>query len=139
MPQHANPYNTAFGGAIMSWIDMAAAMVAEKHTRSEVVTVKIDEISFKAPIKVGYHVLIKASLNYVGKTSMEIGVRVDAENPHTGDFFHATTAYLTFVSLDKDGRPKVVPEIELKSEDEKRRFENALKRKNFLSHQNLKK
>ncbi len=78
MPNHTNPQNSIFGGVVMSWIDMAAAMVAERHSNRPVVTVHVDDISFKAPIKIGDHVLIKASLNYVGKTSMLIGVKVYA-------------------------------------------------------------
>lgn len=125
MPQHANPYNTVFGGVIMSWIDMAAAMVAERHTRSEVVTVHIENISFKSKIKVGDHVLIDASINYVGETSMLIGVKVQAENPHLGTSVHSTTAYLTFVALGDDGKPSLIPDIKAESDSEKRRYARA--------------
>lgn len=125
MPNHTNPQNSIFGGVVMSWIDMAAAMVAERHSNRPVVTVHVDDISFKAPIKIGDHVLIKASLNYVGKTSMLIGVKVYAENPFTGITRHTTTAYLAFVALDDIGRPLQVRGVVPESLDEIRRFEEA--------------
>lgn len=128
MPNHTNPQNSIFGGIVMSWIDMAAAMVAERHSNRPVVTVHVDDISFKAPIKIGDHVLIKASLNYVGKSSMLIGVKVIAENPFTGISRHTTTAYLAFVALDDIGRPIKVRELIAETEDEKRRFQNGKKR-----------
>ncbi|MBP9680980.1 MAG: acyl-CoA thioesterase [Bacteriovorax sp.] len=125
MPNHTNPQNSIFGGVVMSWIDMAAAMVAERHSNRPVVTVHVDDISFKAPIKIGDHVLIKASLNYVGKTSMLIGVKVYAENPFTGITRHTTTAYLAFVALDDIGRPLQVRSVVPETADEIRRFEEA--------------
>jgi acyl-CoA hydrolase len=128
MPHHTNPQNTVFGGTVMSWIDIAAAMVAARHCGRPVVTAHIDDIDFIAPIKVGYHVLIQASLNYVGKTSMIVGVKVTSENPYTGESRTTTKAYLTFVALDDLGKPVVVPTLEPQTEDEKRRFENAKKR-----------
>ncbi len=128
LPEHTNHYGTAFGGVIMSWIDIAAAMVAERHCRHEAVTVSIDGISFIAPINVGDHVVIKASINYVGSTSMEIGVTVIKENPRTGDETQATSAYLTFVGLDKNKKPVKIPKIKAETEDEIRRFKNAEER-----------
>lgn len=128
MPNNTNPQNSIFGGVVMSWIDMAAAMVAERHSNRPVVTVHIGDISFKAPIKIGDHVLIKASLNYVGKTSMLVGVKVVAENPFTGITRHTTTAYLTFVALDDIGKPIEVNPLILETEEEKRRYEEAKKR-----------
>jgi acyl-CoA hydrolase len=128
MPNHTNPQNTVFGGTVMSWIDIAAAMVAARHCGKPVVTAHIDDIDFIAPIKVGYHVLIQASLNYVGKTSMIVGVKVTSENPYTGEVRTTTKAYLTFVALDDLGKPIEVPGLKVESEDEIRRFENAKKR-----------
>src|SRR6478609_7073992 len=128
MPNHTNPQNTIFGGTVMSWIDIAAAMVAARHCGRPVVTAHIDDIDFIAPIKMGYHVLIQASLNYVGRTSMIVGVKVTSENPYTGESRTTTKAYLTFVALDDLGRPILVPELKPESEDEIRRFENAKKR-----------
>lgn len=138
MPNDTNPQNSIFGGVVMSWIDMVAAMVAERHSHRPVVTVHIDDISFKAPIKIGDHVLIQASLNYVGKTSMLVGVKVIAENPFTGISRHTTTAYLTFVALDDIGKPievcKVIPE----TDEEKRRYEEGEKRLKQLREKNKK-
>lgn len=128
MPTHTNPQNTVFGGIVMSWIDIAAAMVAARHCGRPVVTAHIDDIDFIAPIKMGYHVLIQASLNYVGKTSMIVGVKVTSENPYTGESRTTTKAYLTFVALDDLGRPVEVPGLQPETEDENRRYENAQKR-----------
>jgi len=128
MPFHTNPQNTVFGGTVMSWIDIAAAMVAARHCGRPVVTAHISDIDFIAPVKMGYHVLIQASLNYVGRTSMIVGVRVTSENPQTGESRITTKAYLTFVALDDQGRPMKVPELSYVTEDEIRRFENAKKR-----------
>jgi len=125
MPQHANHCDIAFGGTIVSWIDMVAAMVAQRHCECEVVTVSIDKLSFLEPIKIGDHVLLMASANYVGHTSMEVGVRVMVENPFTGASIRATTAYLTFVALGPDKRPVAIPRLDPETPDECRRFENA--------------
>lgn len=125
MPNHTNALNTVFGGTVMSWIDIAAAMVAARHCGRPVVTAHIDDIDFIAPIKVGYHVLIQASMNYVGRTSMIVGVKVTSENPYTGEARITTKAYLTFVALDDLGRPIEVPGLNLETEDEIRRNENA--------------
>jgi acyl-CoA hydrolase len=125
MPNNTNALNTVFGGTVMSWIDIAAAMVAARHCGRPVVTAHIDDIDFIAPIKVGYHVLIQASMNYVGRTSMIVGVKVTSENPYTGESRKTTKAYLTFVALDDLGRPIEVPGLTPETEDEIRRFENA--------------
>lgn len=138
MPHQANPQNTIFGGVVMSWIDMAAAMVATRHSQRPVVTAHIDSIDFKAPVKVGYHLHILASLNFVGKTSMEIGVKVLSENPVNGTSSVATTAYLTFVALDEFGRPTPVPGLKLLTDDDRRRFENGKKRVEFRKKLRLK-
>lgn len=128
MPNDTNPQNSIFGGVVMSWIDMAAAMVAERHSNRTVVTVHVGDISFKAPIRIGDHVLIQASINYVGKTSMLVGVKVIAENPFTGITRHTTTAYLTFVALDDIGRPIQTRGLIPETDEEKRRFEAGKKR-----------
>lgn len=128
MPNHTNVHGTVFGGTVMGWIDIAAAMVAARHCGRPVVTAHIDDIDFIAPIKMGYHVLIQASLNYVGRTSMIVGVKVTSENPHTGEARTTTKAYLTFVALDDLGRPVEVPGLTPQSDDEIRRFANAQKR-----------
>jgi acyl-CoA hydrolase len=125
MPNHTNSHGTVFGGTVMGWIDIAAAMVAARHCGRPVVTAHIDDIDFIAPIKMGYHVLIQASLNYVGKTSMIVGVKVTSENPFTGESRTTTKAYLTFVALDDLGRPVEVPGLTPRTDEDLRRFENA--------------
>mgnify|MGYP001589295371 CR=1 FL=1 len=133
LPSHANALGTIFGGRIVSWIDIAAAIAAGRHARRVVVTASIDALHFVAPVKVGHVVHIKAMVNYAGKTSMEIGVRVDSENQITGDTLHTATAYLTFVALDDQGRPSAVPEVRPESPEEKRRFDQAkLRRKSRI-------
>jgi len=125
MPQHANDYGIAFGGTIMSWIDMVAAMVAQKHCECEVVTVSTDKISFLEPIAIGDHVVLKASANFVSHTSMEVGVQVTKENPYTGASIRATTAYLTFVGLGPNKHPIAIPHLVPETPDEIRRYSNA--------------
>jgi len=125
MPQHASEYGLAFGGTIMAWIDMVGAMVAQNHCQSKVVTASIDQISFRAPIHIGDHVVLKASVNYVGRTSMEVGVQVTRTNPYTGESVRATSAHLTFVALDEKMRPIQVPRLQPETPDEHRRYENA--------------
>ena len=125
MPQHTNHYGTVFGGTIMSWIDLVAAMVAERHCGHEVVTASIDTISFKAPIYIGEHVVLKASVNYVGNTSMEVGVQVSKENPYTNQSEITTIAYLTFVGLDENRKPVKIPDLIPETNDEIRRYKNS--------------
>jgi acyl-CoA hydrolase len=124
-PHQVNTHGTAFGGVIMSWIDLIAAMAGQRHCEGSVVTASIDKVSFRAPIHVGDHVLLRASVNYVGKTSMEIGVRVDREDPATGERIHTTTAYLTFVHLDRDEVPAQIRPLRPETPEEKRRYRNA--------------
>lgn len=125
MPHQANPQGTAFGGAIVAWIDMVAAMVAQRHCGKEVVTAGIDSLVFKEPIRIGDHVVLKASINYVGRSSMEVGVQVSREDPYGGNRVIATKAHLTFVALDENKRPTAVAPILPETEQEKRRYENA--------------
>lgn len=122
LPDDANHYGTAFGGAIMSWIDLIAVMAAQRHSEKESVTVSIDRVNFISPIQIGDHVHLLAMVNYVGRTSMEVGVQVNRENPYTGERVRATTAYLSFVALDENKKPTSVPELILESETEIRRF-----------------
>jgi acyl-CoA hydrolase len=125
MPQHSNHYGIAFGGVVMSWIDVLAAMVAQKHCGIEVVTASTDQICFRTPIYVGDHVILRASANYVGRTSMEVGVQVTSENFQTGESVRATSAYLTFVGLDDRKRPTPIPQLKPETPDELRRHRNA--------------
>ena len=125
MPDQANPYGTAFGGAIVAWIDMVAAMAAQRHCGKEVVTAGIDSLIFKEPIHIGDHVVLKASVNYVGRSSMEVGVQVTREDPYSGEKVIATTAHLTFVALGENKMPTVAPSILPETKQEKRRYKNA--------------
>lgn len=109
----------------MSWIDIAAAIAAQRHSNKEVVTASIDSMSFVAPVYKGWVVNLHASVNFVSKTSMEVGVRVDAENPKTGETFHTSSAYLTFVALGSNGKPAPVPALILETETDHRRNEAA--------------
>lgn len=131
MPGDANKHGTIFGGKIMSWLDIAAAMCAERHCNNPVVTAHISDIDFISPINVGYHVIISASVNYVGRSSIVVGVRVDSENPYTGETRKTAKAYLTFVSIDEFGKSIEVPRLIVETKDEKRRYENAQKRAEF--------
>ena len=125
MPHQANPHGTAFGGVIMACIDMVAAMAAQRHCGMEVVTAGIDSLVFKEPVRIGDHVVLRASVNYVSRSSMEVGVQVTRENPYTGEQVVATTAHLTFVALDKNKKPTPAPPILPETDQEKQRYEQA--------------
>jgi uncharacterized protein (TIGR00369 family) len=128
-PQDINPAGNVHGGVIMKLIDTAGGLVANRHTRSNTVTASIDRLDFHHPVFVGDLVTFKASMNYAGTTSMEVGVRVEAENVFTGVVRHTASAYLTFVSLDANGKPKSVPPLILETDDEKRRNAEAMSRR----------
>jgi uncharacterized protein (TIGR00369 family) len=128
-PQDINNSGNVHGGAIMKLIDTAAGVVAIKHARNNAVTASIDRLDFHYPVFAGDLVTLKASLNLVGRTSMEIGVRVETENLFTGELKHTASAYLTFVCLDKSGRPMVLPPLILETDIEKRRNQEALARR----------
>lgn len=125
LPPDTNHHGTIFGGRVLQWIDIAAGIAAQRHCREKVVTAAIDEMHFRVPIKQGDIVVLRGSVNYVSRSSMEIGVRVDRESPATGRLFHAATAYLTFVALDDDDHPVEVPELILETEDQRRRWGDA--------------
>ena len=121
MPEHTNQRGTIFGGIIMSWIDMVACMVAERHSGMRVVTVSIDTLTFDAPAFIGDHIILKSCINYVGNTSMEIGVKVIKENPITGESIQTTTAHLTMVALDNNNKPTKVPQLLMETGAETRK------------------
>jgi acyl-CoA hydrolase len=129
LPSDTNAIGTIFGGKIMSWIDIAGAITASRHSRRTVVTASIDALHFLAPVKLGHFVHIRAAVNFVSRTSMEVGVRVDSENPLTGEFTHTATAYTTFVALDDHSRPTQVPRLILQTPTDKRRHTAAQKRR----------
>lgn len=129
MPMDANVVGNVFGGTILRLIDEVASIVALKHARSNIVTASIDRMDFYSPVYVGDMLRLIASINFVHKTSMEIGVRVEAENPLTGEVRHTGTCFLTYVALDSKRKPIPVPRLEPKTEDEKRRWNEALERR----------
>lgn len=129
LPQHTNSLHTVFGGVVMSWVDIAAATCAMRHANRQVVTASIDAMHFLAPIKIGWVVTLKASVNYTSRTSCEVGVRVTAENPITEEYHHTASAYVTLVSLDSNGKPSPMPPIAPESEEEKSRYKAAEQRR----------
>jgi acyl-CoA hydrolase len=129
MPGDANNMGHVFGGVIMSMMDKTAAISAYRHCRAPVVTASIDRVDFREPIHLGDLVVMKASVNYAGRTSMEVGVRVEAEELLTGRRRHTNSCYLTFVAVDRNGRPIEVPELLPETQDEQRRYQAATERR----------
>ena len=134
LPQHANPAGNVHGGVIMKFIDDAAGVVATKHARTNVVTAAIERLDFHRPVFIGNLLILKACLNVTGRSSMEIGVRVEAEDLLAGETRHIASAYLTFVSLNHEGRPLPVPPFTPTSEDGIRRAREAANRKQCYMH-----
>jgi acyl-CoA hydrolase len=133
LPQHTNALGSVFGGTVMSWVDIAAATCAMRHCSKQVVTASVDALHFLAPIRLGWIVMIRASINYVGGTSCEVGVKVISENPISGETYHTASAYLTFVSLDSHNRPTPMPGLLLENDDHRRRHAAAeIRRANRL-------
>ena len=122
LPNDTNLLGNVLGGRVMHLMDMCAAMSAYKHARTAVVTASVDRLDFLAPAKMGEIMILKSSVNYTGKSSMEVGVRIVSENPKTGDIYHTSSAYLTFVSLNENGKPKRVDDINPENDNEIRRF-----------------
>lgn len=130
LPHEANVHGTVLGGTVMHWIDLAAAVVANRHCRRPVVTAAIDEMSFLAPIQVGQLALIHAHITLVDHSSMEIQVRVESEDLLTGEKRHTSTAYVTFVALDPvTKRPVDVPPLILETDEERAEHARALERR----------
>jgi uncharacterized protein (TIGR00369 family) len=128
-PENANPAGNVHGGDIMKLIDTAGGVAATRHARAHVVTASIDRMDFHHPVYIGDFLILKASVNFVGKTSMEVGVRVEAENPITGEKRHTGSAYLTFVALDTDKRPIQLPPLILETDDDRHRKAEAGERR----------
>ena len=129
MPHHANNLGHVFGGVMLSMMDKTAAVAAFRHCRLNVVTASIDRVDFREPIHVGDLVVMKASVNYTGRTSMEVGVRVEAEELLSGRRRHTNSCYLTFVAVDQNGRPIDIPGVVAETPDELRRFQAAEQRR----------
>ena len=129
MPHHANNLGHVFGGVMLSMMDKTAAVAAFRHCRLNVVTASIDRVDFREPIHVGDLVVMKSSVNFVGRTSMEVGVRVEAEELLTGRRRHTNSCYLTFVAVDRNGRPIEIPGLTPETNEERRRFDAARERR----------
>lgn len=129
LPNDTNQLGNLLGGRLMHWMDIAAAIAAQRHSNCVCVTASVDELNFHQPIKLGEVVILRASVNRAFRTSMEIGVQVLTENQLTGERKTANTAYLTFVALDRGGKPTTIPPVLPETEDEQRRYEEALHRR----------
>ena len=129
LPNDANTLGNVLGGMVLHWADLAAAVVAHRHCRSEAVTASMDQVSFLAPIKVGQVAAFSARMTYAGRTSMEIRVDVESEDLRTGKRRKTSTAYMTFVAIDKRGRPKPVPPLILETDEERREARAAQARR----------
>ncbi|GEJ59409.1 acyl-CoA thioesterase [Anaeromyxobacter diazotrophicus] len=129
LPGYANSFGNAFGGRVMQWIDLAAAMAAMRHTRMPVVTASIDQLAFHGPIRVGQIAILKARVNAVFGSSMEIEVTVESEDPRSGEQRLCCDAFVTFVALGKDGKPAKAPLLLTETEDEARRAAEAAVRR----------
>ena len=128
-PESANPAGNVHGGVIMKLIDEAGGVAAYRHARCNVATASIDRLDFRGAVHVGNLLTLKASLHYAGRTSMDVGVRVEAEDLVTGEVRHTATARLTFVAVDAEGKPRQVPPLILETEEERRRGNDAHKRR----------
>ena len=135
MPMDANVAGNVFGGTILRLVDEVASIVAFRHARKNVVTASIDRMDFLAPVYIGDLLRLNASINYVHRTSMEVGVRVEAEDPLTGQVRHTGTCFLTYVALDKDRRPTPVPTLSPETEEDKRRLTEAKLRRDLRLQQ----
>ena len=129
MPQHANVLGHVFGGVVLSMMDTTAAVSAIRHARMACVTVSVDRVDFREPIHVGDLIIMKSSVNFVGRTSMEIGVRVESENILTGVRRHTNSCYLTFVAVDRNGKPVPVPPLRPETPEQIRRHQAAKERR----------
>ncbi len=129
LPNDANPLNALLGGRLMHWIDLAGAMAAHRHSRTYVVTASIDHMDFLVPVRVGDFVVLRSSVNRAFRTSMEVGVKVWVENYRSQENRHVSSAYLTFVAIDAAGHKMVVPPVVPETEDEKRRYDGAARRR----------
>ena len=129
LPNDANPLNALLGGRLMHWIDLAGALAAHRHSRQWVVTASIDHLDFLVPVRVGDLCILRSSVNRAFHTSMEVGVKVWVENYRAEEKRHVSSAYLTFVAIDAAGNRVRIPPVIPETEDEKRRYEGALRRR----------
>ncbi len=129
LPSDANPMGFVHGGTILKLVDTAAAVAAMRHTRKIVVSASIDKMDFYHPVYVGNLLILKSSVNYTGRTSMEVGVRIEAEDLKTGKYSHTGSSYVTYVALDDEGKPTEIPEVVPHSKEEKRRWREGKQRR----------
>ncbi len=129
LPNDANPLQALLGGRLMHWIDMAGALAAHRHSRHYVVTASIDHLDFLFPVRVGDLVILRSSVNRVFRTSMEVGVKVWVENYLEDSSHHVSSAYLTFVAVDREGRRLPIPAVIPETDEQKRRYEDAGRRR----------
>jgi acyl-CoA hydrolase len=135
LPNDTNPLGNLLGGRLMHWIDIAAGIAALRHTNHVCVTASVDELHFHHPVGLGAVVILRASVNRVFRTSLEVGVQVTSQNTRTGALVHANTAYLTFVAIDESGRPVPAPPVRPRTAVERRRYRDAARRRRIrLSH-----
>lgn len=131
LPNDANPLGHLLGGRVMHLVDLAGALAATRHARRPVVTASVDHMTFLHPVHIGQLIILKSSVNRVFRTSMEVGVKVMVEDLTTGEVRHTSSAYLTFVALDEHGQPTPVPPVIPETEEEKRRYEEAGRRREY--------
>jgi acyl-CoA hydrolase len=131
LPNDANTLGNVLGGKVMHLVDIAAALAALRHARCAVVTASVDHMNFLHPIHIGQLIVLRSSVNRVFRTSMEVGVRVEVENLMSGEIRHTSSAYLTFVALDKQGQRVAIPCVIPETEAEKRRYEEAEERRAY--------
>ena len=139
LPNDANPLGALLGGQLMHWIDLSGALAAHRHSRSYVVTAAIDHLDFLVPSRVGDLVVLQSSVNRVFRTSMEVGVKVWVEHYLSNERSHVSSAYLTFVAVDRHGRKLQVPLVLPESADEKRRYEDAGRRREIWRAEKMRK
>src|SRR5246127_1073385 len=135
LPNDANTLGNLLGGRLMHFIDLVGAMAAYRHSRTHVVTASMDHIDFIAPVHVGDLLILKSSLNRAFRTSMEVGVKVWVEHTVDGSLRHVASAYLTFVAVDRQGRRVRVPPLETETEEDKRRYHDAGRRREQSQHE----
>jgi uncharacterized protein (TIGR00369 family) len=135
MPHHANNMGNVFGGVILSLIDRVAAVAATRHARRQCVTVSVDRVDFLKPIYLGELVTARASVNFVGRTSMEVGIKIEAENLVTGERRHTNSCYVTYVAVDERGKPTSVAPVVPETQDERRRYQAAEQRRARRLHE----
>ncbi len=129
LPNDANPLGDLLGGHVMHLVDMAGALAAMRHARRPVVTAAVDHMTFLHPVKIGQLLVLRSSVNRAFRTSMEVGVRVEVEDLTTGEIRHTSSAYLTFVALDDEGKPTAVPPVIPETPEQQRRYEEAGRRR----------